>query len=729
MRQTLEGGPDARYRRALENMRYGACDEEDFAFLRTLIARRGSETKCLSLPIFRNVSIITSRNSYKDRYNELGCESFAKGRGETLHTFHSVDFMANNKDETADKKRLGKRKATKVGLPESLQRLLWTQEPHTSDHIPAVLKLCKGMPVMLRNNDATELCITKGQEGLVVGWDSRPGKYNTQTLETVYVKLLDPPKSVSLPGLDKNVVPITKSKTEISCDMPDGKPKGGLAIERQQVNILPNFSMTDYASQGKSRTVNIVDLSMAPDVQNVYTALSRSRSAEGTVIVQSFSMRKLIGSGIDGYQRQEFRELAWLDKITEMQYEETLPEGVKGDMRYPLIKSFRALAGTQPAITEDPNLLEGIVEPKRNKNRVIHNEEFSKSNILWNSKALSYPQAPKDKRKRQGKKGKGAEEINRLTDYNDSTGHTTKKARGESGEGDPDSPDGFIWDSKSYSCAYDALFTVLYNIWTPAPDVWGPRLRGLTPMMKELVQNFTQISDGTLTMEEGRDNMRELLFRTMPEEFPKGRQFASIDVLVRTMLESDEIFGATKEVCIACSYTSPEDGSNGVVLYTVTTLRPNTNRTKRPGSLAKTGIEDALYSQATSTPDVCPNCANRLGTFSFMWRQMDIAVFPDLLALELADNDVQRLEPMLRLPSTHGHCLLSLRGVIYHSTLGGHFTSRVVDPSGGVWYHDGAVTGRDLVYESLLVGGDQDNEWLNTGPQDYKRVWAIYGRL
>ncbi|KAF6742916.1 hypothetical protein DFP72DRAFT_766061, partial [Ephemerocybe angulata] len=126
MRQTLEGGPDARYRRALENM---------------------SETKCLSLPIFRNVSIITSRNSYKDRYNELGCESFAKGRGETLHTFHSVDFMANNKDETADKKRLGKRKATKVGLPESLQRLLWTQEPHTSDHIPAVLKLCKGMPV------------------------------------------------------------------------------------------------------------------------------------------------------------------------------------------------------------------------------------------------------------------------------------------------------------------------------------------------------------------------------------------------------------------------------------------------------------------------------------------------------------------------------------------------------------------------------------------------------
>ena len=31
------------------------------------------------------------------------------------------------------------------------------------------------MPVMIRNNDATELCITKGQEGFVVGWQSEKG--------------------------------------------------------------------------------------------------------------------------------------------------------------------------------------------------------------------------------------------------------------------------------------------------------------------------------------------------------------------------------------------------------------------------------------------------------------------------------------------------------------------------------------------------------------------------
>ena len=33
------------------------------------------------------------------------------------------------------------------------------------------------MPVMLQNNDATKLCITKGQEGAVAGWQSYIGPH------------------------------------------------------------------------------------------------------------------------------------------------------------------------------------------------------------------------------------------------------------------------------------------------------------------------------------------------------------------------------------------------------------------------------------------------------------------------------------------------------------------------------------------------------------------------
>ena len=34
-------------------------------------------------------------------------------------------------------------------------------------------------------------------------------------------------------------------------------------------------------------------------------------------------------------------------------------------------------------------------------------------------------------------------------------------------------PSGIIWDGENYSCAYDALFTVLWNIWLAGPTKWS----------------------------------------------------------------------------------------------------------------------------------------------------------------------------------------------------------------------------------------------------------------
>ena len=49
----------------------------------------------------------------------------------------------------------------------TIQNALWNCSAHSSDHFPGKLSLCLGMLVMIRNNDATELCITKGQEAYV----------------------------------------------------------------------------------------------------------------------------------------------------------------------------------------------------------------------------------------------------------------------------------------------------------------------------------------------------------------------------------------------------------------------------------------------------------------------------------------------------------------------------------------------------------------------------------
>ena len=99
-------------------------------------------------------------------------------------------------------------------FPPGLQKILGEQPHASSDkHVPGKLTLCIGMPVMLRHNDATECCITKGAEATVVSWQSSKGPEGQNVLDTLFVKLKNPPKTVKIDGLPENVVPITRHTT------------------------------------------------------------------------------------------------------------------------------------------------------------------------------------------------------------------------------------------------------------------------------------------------------------------------------------------------------------------------------------------------------------------------------------------------------------------------------------------------------------------------------------
>jgi hypothetical protein len=39
------------------------------------------------------------------------------------------------------------------------------------------------------------------------------------------------------------------------------------------------------------------------------------------------------------------------------------------------------------------------------------------------------------------------------------------------------SPAGLIWDGDNYSCAYDALLTILYDIWSTDTKAWTRRFK------------------------------------------------------------------------------------------------------------------------------------------------------------------------------------------------------------------------------------------------------------
>ncbi|KAF8635348.1 hypothetical protein AX14_010516 [Amanita brunnescens Koide BX004] len=284
---------DKRFRTALENMRYKDCTPRDIAFLRSCITSNlpGKQSICQSQ--FKFASIITAKNVQQDEINQLGCIKFAQETGQELVHFFSDDAIKSVEDEKSLKKCKQGRKKKLTAITEDIQKLLW-ELPHScaDKHVAGKLSLCIGMPVIIKCNAATELCITNGQEGTVVGWKSSLGKFKQKMLEIVFIKLINPPSKIHLEGLPEYVVPLVHSATSITCKLPDDKE---VTILRTQVEILPNFSMTDFASQGKTRLFNPVDLNNCRSHQAYYTALSRSASAEGTVILQGFDSRKITG--------------------------------------------------------------------------------------------------------------------------------------------------------------------------------------------------------------------------------------------------------------------------------------------------------------------------------------------------------------------------------------------------------------------------------------------------
>ena len=224
-----------------------------------------------------------------------------------------------------------------------LQEQLWALPHKDTNNHPGKLSLCIGLPVMIKANEATECNVTNGAEAVVVGWQSSPLTEDKQKLEVVFVKLTAAPTPIQLEGLPENVVPITAHNMKIACVMPNDRT---LSIYRNQVPLVPNFAMTDFNSQGRTRPFNVVDLQNCRNHQSIYTCLSRGSTYQGTIIVQGFDQSKFMG-GVTGWLRQEFRELELLDEITKLKYEGKLPPKVQGATRVALIHSYQSYKGTK----------------------------------------------------------------------------------------------------------------------------------------------------------------------------------------------------------------------------------------------------------------------------------------------------------------------------------------------------------------------------------------------
>ena len=263
MRQKTQTEEDAQFRTALENMRYRSCTDKDIRFLRTLI---NNDKNKLSDKRFIDVPIIVRYNVHRDVINREGARMYASRNGLPLTTFFSIDKIAPQDNPKEGRTRGRKKQSALQHLNKVLQNIVWNLTPCSTGNVAGKLDLCTGMPVIIKKNIATECCITNGACGVVYGWHSytiAPGK---ESLDVVFVKLIDPPKSIQLDGLPENVVPIPKQTVTVQCLLPNDNI---INVVRQQVPLLLNFALTDYGSQGKTRKTNACYLVDASDRKSV----------------------------------------------------------------------------------------------------------------------------------------------------------------------------------------------------------------------------------------------------------------------------------------------------------------------------------------------------------------------------------------------------------------------------------------------------------------------------
>jgi hypothetical protein len=63
--------------------------------------------------------------------------------------------------------------------------------------------------------------MTKGAQGTVAGWHSFEGPAGKTILETLFVRLTDPHKTVKIDGPKENVILIIRCTTAVKCTLPN----------------------------------------------------------------------------------------------------------------------------------------------------------------------------------------------------------------------------------------------------------------------------------------------------------------------------------------------------------------------------------------------------------------------------------------------------------------------------------------------------------------------------
>ncbi|THU79852.1 hypothetical protein K435DRAFT_696901, partial [Dendrothele bispora CBS 962.96] len=558
-----------------------------------------------------------------------------------------------------------------------------------------------GMPIIIRQNHATELCITNGQEGTVYGWQAATGPEGQSVLDTLFVKLTKPPKTIEISGLPENVIPLSRSSQTTTCMLPNDST---LTIKREQVMILPNFAMTDYVAQGKTRSENIIHCAHLKNHHAYYTAFSRSSNADGIILLDDIDVRK-IQKGISGFLRQEFRELMLLDELTELRYNHMLDPKVNGETRNQLLRSYQKIKGNNYNPAWLPHALSSQCEKDSKFTALAESSHWQlvgqKSTVRSNNIGEINPETnvtitlPDKKKQKVDRSGTPRIRVVVMC--------------------------GIMWDPHNWSCPYDTLLTLVYNLWQEDIAKWSPILRSLTPLSNELIDHFVLFTQQLQTLEQARDIIRRHLYMLDPGSFPYGQMGGHIDLLAHHLFGSIT-YSSTNLFCRQCNTLS----NYSVDRY----LRHEINPVMDiyPDSKWSSQFTRPYYVQDWINnymmhliQDECPQCRSTL----YHHIQITLDHIPPLLYFNIYDSGMN-ISQKLFLQSDGDIARYTLKAITYSGNY--HFSCRLIDAEGAIFYHDGITCGATVQNEQQNVNSISD--WFFKTADNGRKIMigALYTR-
>lgn len=219
-----------------------------------------------------------------------------------------------------------------------LVRKLLELSDSKTEHLPGLLPLVPGMPVIITHNIAIELGLINGVNGifrqLVYHADSvsTDGMSNTFPSNTQYVHkplyaLVEIAKSkveCNLEKLEPKLIPIPVNEQTFRVDITDILPtntkdnkfgqKKFLSIKRRALPLVPAYCITTHKSQGQTLKKVVIDLKLpteTEDIAAVYVPLSRVKRLDDSAILRHFEYKTLLIKP----SKSQAAELERLDKL------------------------------------------------------------------------------------------------------------------------------------------------------------------------------------------------------------------------------------------------------------------------------------------------------------------------------------------------------------------------------------------------------------------------------